>query len=62
MEIADLLTGPEIKSLTKKVTDFCVKQEIVPSAPKVGFGAKAGAADANLRLDPSYIKLAQEKK
>jgi NitT/TauT family transport system substrate-binding protein len=61
-EALDLLTGSEIKALTKKVTDFCVKQEIVPSAPKVGFGAKAEASDANLRLDPSYIKLAQDKK
>jgi len=58
----DLLTGAEIKSLTAKVTDFCVKQEITASAPKVGYGTKAQAAGANLRLDPSYIKLAQEKK
>ncbi len=58
----DLLTGGEIKSLTAKVTEFCVKQEITASAPKVGYGTKAQAAGANLRLDPSYIRLAQEKK
>jgi hypothetical protein len=39
-----------------------VKQEITPSAPKVGYGTKAEASGVNLRLDPSYIKLAQEKK
>jgi NitT/TauT family transport system substrate-binding protein len=60
-EALDLMTGSEIKSLTKKVTDFCVKQEIVPSAPKVGYGTKAQAGDVALRLDPSYIKLVEEK-
>jgi ABC-type nitrate/sulfonate/bicarbonate transport system substrate-binding protein len=58
----DILTGSEIKDLTKRVTDFCVKQEIVPSAPKVGYGTKAEAGAVALRLDPSYIRLAQEKK
>lgn len=61
-EALDILTGAEIKSLTAKVTDFCVKQEITPSAPKVGYGTKAEAGDVNLRLDPSYIKMVQEKK
>jgi len=61
-EALDLFTGAEIKSLTAKVTDFCVKQEITASPPKVGYGTKADAAGVNLRLDPSYIKLAQEKK
>ena len=57
----DLLTGAQIKSLTAKVTDFCVKQEITPSAPKVGYGTQAQAGDVNLRLDPSYIKEATAK-
>ena len=61
-EALDLFTGAEIKSLTAKVADFCVKQEITASPPKVGYGTKADAAGVNLRLDPSYIKLAQEKK
>lgn len=60
-EALDLLTGAEIKSLTQRVTDFCVKQEIVTSAPKVGFGTKAQTGNVALRLDPSYIKLAEEK-
>nr|AUN37489.1 urea carboxylase-related ABC transporter periplasmic substrate-binding protein [uncultured bacterium] len=60
-EAVSLLTGTEIKSLTAKVTDFCVKQEITASAPKVGYGAKSDAPGVNLRLDPSYIKLVQTK-
>jgi len=60
-EALDLLTGAEIRSLTAKVTDFCVEQEITASAPKVGYGTKAEAPGVNLRLDPSYIKLSQEK-
>ena len=60
-EALDLLSGAEIKSLTKKVTEFCVKQEITPSAPKVGYGTKAEAAGVNLRIDPSYIKEAAAK-
>lgn len=58
----DLLTGTEIKALTAKVSDFCVKQEITASAPKIGYGPKSEAAGMNLRLDPSYIKLEQEKR
>jgi ABC-type nitrate/sulfonate/bicarbonate transport system substrate-binding protein len=61
-EALNLLTGAEIKSLTAKVIDFCVEQEITASAPKVGYGTKAEAPGVNLRLDPSYIKLAQERK
>jgi len=61
-EAQDLLSGSEIKSLTKRVADFCVKQEITASAPKVGYGTKTEAPGVNLRLDPSYIKLVQERK
>lgn len=58
----DVLTGSDIKPLTAKVADFCVKQEITPTAPKVGFGTKAEARGVNLRLDPSYIKQATTEK
>jgi len=60
-EALDLMTGKQIKPLTEKVIEFCVKQEIVPSAPKVGYGSKAEAAGVNLRLDPSYIKAAEAR-
>jgi ABC-type nitrate/sulfonate/bicarbonate transport system substrate-binding protein len=60
-EALDLMTGKQIKPLTEKVVEFCVKQEIVPSAPKVGYGTKTEAAGVNLRLDPSYIKASEAK-
>jgi NitT/TauT family transport system substrate-binding protein len=60
-EALDLVTGAEIKALTQRVTDFCVKQEIVPKAPAVGYGSKADAPNVALRIDPNYIKLAEEK-
>jgi ABC-type nitrate/sulfonate/bicarbonate transport system substrate-binding protein len=60
-EALDLMTGKQIKPLTVKVVEFCVKQEIVPSAPKVGYGTKTEAAGVNLRLDPSYIKASEAK-
>ncbi|MCI0536376.1 MAG: hypothetical protein L0Z50_14235 [Verrucomicrobiales bacterium] len=60
-EALDLMTGAQIKSLTQKVTDFCVKQEIVSSAPKVGFGTKAQTGNVALRFDPGYIKAAEER-
>src|SRR5262249_2253608 len=56
-----LMTGTELKNLTGRVVDFCVKQEIVSKAPKIGYGTKAETASVALRFDPSYIKLAQEK-
>ncbi len=60
-EALDLMTGKQIRPLTEKVIEFCVKQEIVPSAPKVGYGTKAQAAGVNLRFDPSYIKASEAK-
>lgn len=56
-----LVTGKEIRNLTARVVDFCVKQEIVPRPPKVGYGAKADAPGVALRFDPAYIKEAAAK-
>lgn len=56
-----VLTGPELPRIMTRVVDFCVKHEITPSAPKVGYGTKEEAPQAALRFDPSYIKLASEK-
>ena len=55
------MTGSQIKPLTERVVQFCVKQEITPSAPRVGYGTKAEATGVNLRLDPSYIKAVEAK-
>ena len=57
-----LLTGTELKGVTQRVVDFCVKQEIVPKAPAIGYGAKAEAAGAALRFDPAYIREVAGKK
>jgi ABC-type nitrate/sulfonate/bicarbonate transport system substrate-binding protein len=60
-EALNLMTGPVLKPLTARVVDFCVKQEIVPSAPKVGYGTKAEAPGMALRFDPTYIREATAK-
>jgi len=52
----DLLEGPEIKPLTQRVVDFCVKQEIVPTAPRIGFGTAENNRGVALRFDPSFIR------
>jgi NitT/TauT family transport system substrate-binding protein len=55
-EAIGLLTGAPLKSLTQRVVDFCVQQEIAPRAPKVGYGTKAEAPGVSLRFDPSYLQ------
>ncbi len=47
---------PKIQDIMKKVVEFCVSHEITPSDPGVGYGTKADAPKARLRLDPSFIK------
>lgn len=58
----DILTGAELKGIMEKVVKFCVGHQITEKTPVVGYGAKADAPGANLRFDPSFIKLAQEKR
>ena len=55
-EAADLFTGAELKALTQRVVNFCVQQEIVPSTPKIGYGAKSDAPRVALRFDPAHIR------
>ncbi len=47
---------PKIDEIMRKVVEFCIKHEIAPKDPGVGYGAKADAPKAGLRLDPSFIK------
>jgi len=61
-EGTEILAGAELKSIMSKVVDFCVKHEIVASAPKVGYGSKAEAPGVALRFDASYIGMAAQKK
>lgn len=58
----DLFTGAELKAVTGRVVDFCVKQEIVSSAPKIGYGSQAEAGAVALRFDPAFIRAVAEKK
>lgn len=50
----ELFEGPGLKKIMGVVVEFCVKHDIVPTTPTVGYGTdKSGAA---LRFDPTYIK------
>lgn len=55
-EALALMTGDELKTVTRRVVDFCTKQGIVPSAPRIGYGASGEAGDVALRFDPTYIR------
>ncbi|MBI4664364.1 MAG: hypothetical protein HY735_36675 [Verrucomicrobia bacterium] len=61
-EGTDILTGSDLKQIMTKVVDFCVKHEIVSSAPKIGYGSKPEAPGVALRFDPSYIRIVAQKK
>jgi len=54
-----LFTGPEFKAINDRVADFCLSHEIVPSAPRIGYGGKDEAPDAQWRVDPTYIRECQ---
>lgn len=56
-----VLTGSELRGIMKNVSEFCLSHQIVPSAPKLGYGTKQEAAEATFRFDPSYIKMAGAK-
>lgn len=56
-----VLTGNELRGIMKTVADFCLSHQIVPSAPKLGYGTKQHSGDVNFRFDPSYIQLATAK-
>ncbi len=57
-----LFTGADLPGIMEKVVAFCVSHDIVPRAPKVGYGSRAGAADAKLLFDPSYMEAVAAKK
>jgi NitT/TauT family transport system substrate-binding protein len=57
-EALTLMTGTELQTLTGRVVEFCVQQEMVPSAPKIGYGRKEDAPGVALRFDPSYLRAA----
>ena len=55
----DVLSGDATKGVMDKVTRFCVKHEMVPRKPSIGYGDKLTAPNVALRLDPTYIQNVQ---
>jgi NitT/TauT family transport system substrate-binding protein len=51
-----VLLGGSTRETMNKVTDFCVRQDLVKTAPKIGYGSPAEAPGSALRFDPSYIQ------
>jgi NitT/TauT family transport system substrate-binding protein len=56
-----VLTAAETKEIMNKVLAFCAAHEIVTQKPKIGYGDKSAAPQANFRFDPSFITLYQKK-
>ncbi len=56
-----LFNGKNLKDTMKKVGAFCLKYEIVESAPQIGYGAKKAGEKATLRFDPTYIEACKKK-
>ncbi|MGC6493088.1 MAG: hypothetical protein ACON5B_09650 [Myxococcota bacterium] len=52
----NLFNGDEVKATMDTVVKFAAERGIVDKAPKVGFGDKATAGDADFRFDPSYMQ------
>ena len=48
------ITEKTLKPIMEKVVDFCVKNKIVPSTPKISYGTKED--DSNLRFDASFMQ------
>ncbi len=52
----EVLTSDATKKIMDVVNGFCLSHEIVPKKPSVGYGNMAGAGDAKLRFDPTFIQ------
>jgi NitT/TauT family transport system substrate-binding protein len=50
------LKGDPFKVIMKRVVSFCTTHDIVPREPKVSYGDKKAAPDADFRVDPTYIR------
>lgn len=51
-----VLAPEKTKDIMAKVAAFSLAHDIVAKEPKVGYGAKAAAADADFRLDDTWLK------
>lgn len=58
----DLFASAELKTVTGRVVDFCLKQGIIPTVPQIGYGSAADAPVVALRFDPTFIREATAKK
>jgi hypothetical protein len=52
-EARALLNGDEFRQIMQKVSDYCVKHDLVQD-PSIGFGPDAG--EVKLRFDGSWIE------
>ena len=56
-----LFKGNDLKETMEKVGNFCLKYEVVESAPTITYGDKASAGNSTLRFDPSFIEACKSK-
>src|SRR5262249_20408740 len=57
----ELFTGEKLPEGMKRVTRFCVSRNVIPQEPRVGYGPATDAPDAELRFDPSYIRIVRDR-
>ncbi len=58
-----LLTGEKFRATMSRVVEFYVSHGIIKGTPPtLGFGEDAKATSAQLRFDPSFIRMVQERK
>jgi NitT/TauT family transport system substrate-binding protein len=55
-----LFGSKEFKEVMKTVADFCVKNDIAPKQPKIGYGDKESGE--NIRFDTQYIEAVAKKR
>jgi NitT/TauT family transport system substrate-binding protein len=56
-----LLEGEQLPKTMDGIVKFWVDHKFIEKGPKIGFGGKSKASEANLRFDPTYIKMVQDK-
>ncbi len=52
-----VMSAAQTAEVMQKVTKFCLSHDIVAKEPKIGFGAKSAAPDADFRIDDTWLKL-----
>jgi ABC-type nitrate/sulfonate/bicarbonate transport system substrate-binding protein len=57
----ELFTGRAFPEKNRLVSKFCLEHKIIDREPKLGYGGRDEAADAQLRFDPTYIRKVRDK-